>query len=155
MQIQVEEKEDDTEESSSKWGWTQLRYVSCGIAVNLRDSSSYLVGICNSIQTQEHMWMTFSGLTRVIKSIRLTLHLRVHSIGKHTFHPIYKLLIIKWMVVQKNLLYLFLCYFRCPKMFSLRLNLLQYNRLAFLTKVIRLFKKKWINLFFWIHEYFV
>lgn len=36
MQIQVEEKEDDTEESSSKWGWTQLRYVSCGIAVEFR-----------------------------------------------------------------------------------------------------------------------
>lgn len=27
VQIQVEEKEDDTEESSSKWGWTYLGYV--------------------------------------------------------------------------------------------------------------------------------
>lgn len=70
VQIQVEEKEDDTEESSSKWGWTQLGYVSWGISVNLGDLSSYLVGICDPMHTQEHMWMTFNGLTRAIKSIR-------------------------------------------------------------------------------------
>lgn len=97
MQIQVEEKEDDTEESSSKWGRTypHLGYVSCGIVVNSGDSSSYLVGICYHMQVEEHVWMTFDGLTKEIKTIKQNLYSRFHSIGTHTFHPIYNLLMSK------------------------------------------------------------
>ena len=53
----------------------------------------------------------FQWSHRAIKSIRQTLHLRFHSFGTHPFHPIYKLLIIKWMVVQKNLLFYFFTIF--------------------------------------------